>query len=423
MTDVGNIQIEGRIMDSDTEELFRKAEYYNLIQMDSESLDFYLTGTGRETEQADLGYDGKSDYMVLRNADAGAAAGITVYVHPAVTVETSNKKLEEGKKATRITSERVYVDEAHYKIIFSAATKEGEQLWNYVTEENVSSELDSAGLFGIEGDKVYIYDNGAVIALSAFTGEELWRNTEFTGGDAVYTFDAEENLYICGFYGPDIMKIDSSGKTVYRIQTLDDQYYWPYQLDYMERDNIVVITFDGNDSGSDENTLVVDAETGEIISNHKKNEGNLSGNGNETSGAEAGSFMYVVNCNESITLRSQPSTSASEICQIPLYGAVTYHGMAENGFYEVSYLDNRGYALSQYLDMHQPQIYTGATCTVVNCNESITLRTSPSTKAHEIMQIPLGASVDYIESAANGFYHVSYRGYNGYALASYLQMN
>ena len=58
---------------------------------------------------------------------------------------------------------------------------------------------------------------------------------------------------------------------------------------------------------------------------------------------------------------------------------------------------------------------------VVNCNESITLRTSPSTSASEICQIPLGATVSYVESAANGFYKVVYLGNTGYALASYLQ--
>ena len=58
---------------------------------------------------------------------------------------------------------------------------------------------------------------------------------------------------------------------------------------------------------------------------------------------------------------------------------------------------------------------------VVNCNESITLRTSPSTSASEICQIPLGAAVSYVESAANGFYKVVYLGNTGYALASYLQ--
>lgn len=58
---------------------------------------------------------------------------------------------------------------------------------------------------------------------------------------------------------------------------------------------------------------------------------------------------------------------------------------------------------------------------VVNCNESITLRTSASTSASEICQIPLGSAVSYVESAANGFYKVIYNGHTGYALASYLE--
>ena len=65
------------------------------------------------------------------------------------------------------------MDETHYKINFSAAAITGEQIWEYVTEENISAELDSAGFLDITEDKVYIYDNGTVIALSAFTGEEL----------------------------------------------------------------------------------------------------------------------------------------------------------------------------------------------------------------------------------------------------------
>ena len=44
---------------------------------------------------------------------------------------------------------------------------------------------------------------------------------------------------------------------------------------------------------------------------------------------------YVVNCKESITLRTSPSTSASEICQIPLGSAVTYITTATNGFYYI----------------------------------------------------------------------------------------
>ena len=134
--------------------------------------------------------------------------------------------------------------------------------------------------------------------------------------------------------------------------------------------------------------------------------------------------MYVVNCRESITLRTSPSTKASAIRQIPLGAAVSYIETSENGFYKVSYMGDTGYALSQYLSTENvsnsanmlpyPILY------VVNCKESITLRTSPSTKASAIRQIPLGAAVSYIETSENGFYKVSYMGDTGYALSQYL---
>ena len=59
----------------------------------------------------------------------------------------------------------------------------------------------------------------------------------------------------------------------------------------------------------------------------------------------------VVNCQESITLRTSPSTSAAEICQIPLGATVSFSGVEENGFYLVVYDGNTGYALKEYLEM------------------------------------------------------------------------
>ena len=137
--------------------------------------------------------------------------------------------------------------------------------------------------------------------------------------------------------------------------------------------------------------------------------------------------MYVINCNESITLRTSPSTKAEEILQIPLGAAVSYIEPSIDGFYKVSYMGNIGYALASYLSETPPADGENemsdldyAVLRVVNCNESITLRTSPSTSSAEICQMPLGSTVYYIESASNGFYKVSYMGNIGYALASYL---
>lgn len=138
--------------------------------------------------------------------------------------------------------------------------------------------------------------------------------------------------------------------------------------------------------------------------------------------AQVYTTMYVVNCQESITLRTSPSTKASEICQIPLGAAVSYVEYAGNDFNLIVYNGKVGYALASYLESPygQLQSYVDDVLGVVNCKESITLRTAPSTNAAEVCQIPLGATVEFVSLAGDGFYKVSYNGFVGYALASYL---
>lgn len=129
---------------------------------------------------------------------------------------------------------------------------------------------------------------------------------------------------------------------------------------------------------------------------------------------------YVVNCKQSITLRTSPSTEAGEICQIPLGSAVSYISAASNGFYYISYNGKTGYALASYLSSSSGGSYYD-TCRVVNCKQSITLRPGPDVDSGEICQIPLGATVSFVGTAANDFYEIYYMGNHGYALASYLE--
>ena len=131
---------------------------------------------------------------------------------------------------------------------------------------------------------------------------------------------------------------------------------------------------------------------------------------------------YVVNCQESITLRKSARTSSGEICQIPLGAAVSFVENAGSGFYEIIYNGKTGYALASYLSPEQKSTSSDSYLHVVNCKESITLRKSPSTKADSFCQIPLGASVKYLEPAENGFCMISYNGYTGYVLVSYLSV-
>lgn len=129
---------------------------------------------------------------------------------------------------------------------------------------------------------------------------------------------------------------------------------------------------------------------------------------------------YVVNCKQSITLRTSPSTSASEITQIPLGKAVGYIENAGNGFYKINYDGAVGYSLASYLSPTKQSKSTVTTAQVVNANEYITLRSEPSTSASEVTKIPAGAYVRYLGTASNGFYHIEYNGMTGYGLQSYL---
>lgn len=131
---------------------------------------------------------------------------------------------------------------------------------------------------------------------------------------------------------------------------------------------------------------------------------------------------YVVNCNEYITLRKSPSTSAGAITTIPLGSAVGYIENAGNGFYKIKYNGSVGYSLASYLS---PDNYESAprTATVINAQNFITLRATPSTSANELTKIPAGATVTYLGTAENGFYKISYAGMVGYGLQSYLRVN
>ncbi len=153
------------------------------------------------------------------------------------------------------------------------------------------------------------------------------------------------------------------------------------------------------------------------------------------------SYMYVAYCESYITLRSEPSSSASAITTIPLGEQVGFIEQTTSDFAKVNYNNLVGYVMSSYLsssaasqsesseselegepaDNEESQSSpVGGSLTVVNCQEWISLRSSPSTSASRITEIPLGATVQFIDYASNGFYQVSYNGYTGYALAQYL---
>lgn len=63
---------------------------------------------------------------------------------------------------------------------------------------------------------------------------------------------------------------------------------------------------------------------------------------------------YVVNCNQSVTLRSMPSTNSVELAQVPFGQAVGFIEETNNGFCKVNHAGRVGYISSQYLSAEKP---------------------------------------------------------------------
>lgn len=68
------------------------------------------------------------------------------------------------------------------------------------------------------------------------------------------------------------------------------------------------------------------------------------------SGFKQAYFAVVVNCKESITLRSEPSVYSDDLAQIPLGAEImVYDALPENGFLPAKYNGILGWVLKDYI--------------------------------------------------------------------------
>lgn len=117
--------------------------------------------------------------------------------------------------------------------------------------------------------------------------------------------------------------------------------------------------------------------------------------------AEESILRHVVNCEQWISLREEPSVNAKRIMKIPLRARVyLYDADKTEGFVYVYYGGYGGYVLAQYLSKTDPE--TGKPFAVrmyvANCNEYINLRKSESTDAQSLARLPLGTAVECLRN-------------------------
>ena len=145
--------------------------------------------------------------------------------------------------------------------------------------------------------------------------------------------------------------------------------------------------------------------------------------------------MTVVNCENWVTLRESPSTSAAVVTRVPLGENVDAYACNDR-FTECYYNGMHGYILTSYLadglyrdyqryepgdSEEQNTDYDNlmGTMRIVNCDSWVTLRSSPSTHASAVTRIPLGATVEAYQYN-DPFAECYYNGMHGYVLNQYL---
>lgn len=138
----------------------------------------------------------------------------------------------------------------------------------------------------------------------------------------------------------------------------------------------------------------------------------------------------VINCNEFVTLRSQPSTSAGVVTRVAKGEEVDCY-YYNNTFTYCYYNGMSGYILSQYLGMpagydhyvnfgsdYSDGNYLGC-LKVVNCREWVSLRQCANKDSNQLAIVPLGSYVDaYYHNSEFAYCH--YNGEWGYILSTYL---
>ena len=147
--------------------------------------------------------------------------------------------------------------------------------------------------------------------------------------------------------------------------------------------------------------------------------------------------QMVYNCNEYVSLREKPDTQSNRLAKVPLGGIVTGCVTYMGNWIYCEYKGQRGYVLSQYLkkaDYTAPTSTPKPTATptpktypalpyymqVINCENYISLRATPSTSAKVLRQVPLGAVIEGCVQISDSFVSCTYDGVSGYVLIKYL---
>ena len=197
-----------------------------------------------------------------------AATGITIggVVGGAKIIENirENKATETAAAATYKFAEEFGDDEAYASL--KAYDENGNKVWEYDTDRYELAQYTYFTDLGVNGEGYYIVAPGNVICVDKNTGKERWKE-DMGAAISDACFDGEGSIYVTFIEYPDIVKLNSSGKTVWETvfypnadnsyNVLDGSY-----VTYIYETDILKIDFMAN---ARYQTVYLDPKTGQDV--------------------------------------------------------------------------------------------------------------------------------------------------------------
>lgn len=131
---------------------------------------------------------------------------------------------------------------------------EGRKLvWEHTTEEGFITELDPVSDIYQSSETAYFTAHGKLYALDITNGKTKWVQTG-VGGSNQFCFDKYGNVYISGYYGPNVVVFTKDGKKLYIDN--DGSYCWVDKLEII--DDVLNIHYLLDDMGNDDGVKTLD---------------------------------------------------------------------------------------------------------------------------------------------------------------------